>query len=617
MKPIGLKIITALIAAVFLFSCAPKKEAVKPTPPPSEEKLVLPEPPKPPEAAAKKPETVRIEEGKEEKFIILNFDGADIETVIATFGELLEMNYILSPGISGRVTIQSYKKFPMKDLPRIFQTILEINGLTAVKDGPLYRIVPIDTAKQQPLDITEGKGFAVRLDESFVTQIVPVEYMKASETANILRPLMPRGADLIVYEPANILIVTALPHTLVKVMKIIEAIDISGAERETLRTFVYYVENGEAKKLAELLNKMYTEKKTTVKAAPSPVPARPGAPAPVAGELPGEIGEITINAYEDINAIIIQCSPRSYLSLLEVMKKIDIPVKQVLIEVLIAEISLGDDMEFGLEWFITSKSGDRYGVSGLSTPPKTGSPFISAVVTGSITSNLYDLLFQAVATDSKLNVLASPHILATDNKEANIHIGSEMPIATSVSQATPTTAATANVQYRNVGTILTVKPHVTEKNRVTLELTQEVSGLGRKQVEIAGTKYDSIDTTKAKTTAVVQSGHTLILGGLIREEKSRISTGIPFLTKIPLLGYLFGSTTNKSTRTELLVMVTPHVISNQDEADALTTDFQEKVKTIQKRLEEREKEVGKTLKKEPKEKEHPPQEKPAETKDKY
>ncbi len=595
MKPLRLRITSALIAAVFLFSSAPKKEAVKPTPPPAEEKLVPPGPTLPPKAEAKKPEPVRVEEGKEEKFIILNFDGADIETVIATFGELLEMNYILSPGISGRVTIQSYKKFPMKDLPRIFQTILEINGLTAVKDGPLYRIVPIDTAKQQPLDIAEGKGFAVRLDESFVTQIVPVEFLKASEAANILRPLMPRGADLIVYEPANILIVTALPHTLVKVMKIIEAIDISGAERETLRTFVYYVENGEAKKLAEILNKMYTEKKTTVKAAPSPVPARPGAPVPVTGELPGEIGEITINAYEDINAIIIQCSPRSYLSLLEVMKKIDIPVKQVLIEVLIAEVSLKGDLEFGLSWFIKSKSGDIWGLNwglkpgeeGVAEPGTSpGGGAFAAVVSGSITSNLYDLVFKAVEGISKFNVLASPYILATDNKEANIHIGSEVPLVKSVTAATPTSGVTANVEYKTVGTILTVKPHITEKGRVTLEVTQEVSGLGSEAVFIAEQKYSSIDTRKARTTAVVQSGHTLILGGLIREEKSRARTGLPFLSRIPLLGYLFGSTTDAVRRNELLVMVTPYVISNQDEADALTKDFQEKVKTIKKRLEE-------------------------------
>lgn len=603
--------LAVVIAVLLLFSCAPKKELIKKEELPPSEKLVLPELPlkKEPEVKEKPPEAVRIEKEKDERYIILNFEGADIETVIATFGELLEMNYILTPGISGRVTIQSYKKFPMKDLYKIFQTILEINGITAVKDGAFYRIVPIDTARMQPIDIEKGKEIQVRLDESFITQIIPIEHVKAGEAANLLRSLAPRGTDLIVYEPANLLIVTALPHTLLKFMKIIEVVDISTVDSESLRTFVYYVENGEAKKLAEILKTIYVEKKGIPKAV-APTPPRPGTMAPAAviqvtEGLPGTVGEITITAYEDINALIVQCTPKSYLALLEILKKIDIPVKQVLIEVLIAEISLSDETKFGIEWLLKTKSGDTAGLTGVITKPAVTmtvpptmpshpSGTFATVVSGKIDSTLFNYILGALSTTSKFNVIASPHILAMDNKEARIQIGDEIPIATGTS--TITGGQTITVQYKTIGTILTVKPHITEKDRVTLDITQEVSQPGE-LVPIAGQDYQGIKTTTAKTTAVVQSGHTLVLGGMIREQKTRSRSGIPFLSKIPILGYLFSATTDTSKKTELILLATPYVISNQDEADKLTKQFQDRIKTIKESLtkaEEKEKKNKKT-----------------------
>ncbi|MDP2168032.1 MAG: secretin N-terminal domain-containing protein [Thermodesulfovibrionales bacterium] len=600
-----LRTLSALIAALLILSCAPKKDIIKKEPAPGPapiENIVLPELPPKPEPAKKKPEPVRIEQEKDEKYIILNFEAADIETVIASFGELLEMNYILTPGISGKVTIQSYKKFPIKDLFRIFQTILEINGITAVRDGAFYRIVPIDTAKMQPLDVEKGKGILMRLDEGFVTQLVPFEYVKASEMANVLRSLAPRGTDIIIYEPSNILIVTALPYTLNKFMKLVEAIDVSEADRESLKTYVYHVENGEAKKLAEILKTLYVDKKgaarTAAPATAAPATARRAVPSAAAAqgseELPGSIGEVTVTAYEDINALIIQCSPRSYLALLEVMKKIDVPVKQVLIEVLIAEVSLGDDTKLGLEWLLKTKGGDAFGFNTGGTPSiTTGAQTFSAIASTSIDTALFNYVIGALSQTSKLNVLASPHILAMDNKEASIHIGEETPIATGVTTQPGSTSgviSTGQIQYKTVGTILTVKPHITEKDRVTLEITQEVSQVGSKSVKVAGEDFASFDTRKAKTTAVVQNGHTLLLGGLIRESKSQVRSGIPFLSKIPILGYLFSATTDTYARTELLLMVTPHVISTQDDADTITRDFQNRVKTIKKRLTQMEEE---------------------------
>lgn len=605
-----MKIIAILIVLLSVISCAPKaaiKEkiqvpVVSQTPPEELKRSESVQKPPVPEET-RKTEAVRIEMEAEEKFVILNFYGADIETVISTIGGLLNINYILPQGVTGKITIQSYKKFPVKDLFQIFQTILELNGLTAVQDGSLYRIVPIDSAKQQPVKVETGKELKMQLDSSFVTQIIPLEYVKASDFANIIRNIMPRGADIVVYEPTNLLIITALQTSLVKFMKILEAIDIPPTGREMVRIFVYYVEHGEAKKLAELLKGLYADKKTTgvtprpaLPQPPRTTPAPTSAPVTVEGDIPGEIeGGITIAAYDAINALVIKTTPKGYLSLLETLKKLDVPVKQVLIEVLIAEMTLKDEETLGIEWLATregSAFGERFNVTGgiggiqsISTPASAAIAFANI-----FNPPKFNALVTASVIAGKFNVLASPHILAMDNKEASIQIGDEVPTATGLvqelaGQVGTTLVTTGQIQYKTVGILLTVKPQITEKDRVTLDITQEVSELGE-SVPVAGQNFQGFVTRRAKTTAVVQSGHTLVIGGLMREYKSQGRSGIPLLSKIPILGYLFSKTTDTYRKTELLVMVTPHVISNQEEADALTKDFQNRIKTI-KKLEEK------------------------------
>ncbi|MBT9536825.1 MAG: hypothetical protein IVZ94_01685 [Nitrospirae bacterium] len=631
-----LKTIAVILIVFLIGSCAskqPAKDIAVPQPQPSAEeeiKETAPSAQKPPEIKKlKKEEPLSVEQEAKDKFVILNFDGADISTVISAIGEMLQMNYILSPNVTGKVTIHSHKKISLNDLFPVFQTILDINGLTAVRDGAVYKIVPLDQAKQQPLSVQSGKEVKMQTDSSFVTQVIPLEYLKASDVVTITRNLMPRGADLIVYEPSNILIVTAPPSGLVKFMKIVEALDIPSTEREAVKAFVYYVENGEAKKLAEILKSLYVEKKGTVKRQ-TPAPLKPPSPAPTApiphtaipfaDALSGEVeGEVIITPYEDINAIIIKASPQSYLTILEILKKLDIPTKQVLIEVLIAEVSLTDKTQFGIEWMLRgalSIEGKHHPlVTGFTSEaqPGTIAPKIDSI-TGLVTSILttpaagtafaaiikpdkYGAVLNAFAGLGKLNVLSSPHILAMDNKEAKIEIGDEIPIATGFQQqpSTSTTTGTTSfvaagqIQYRTTGILLTVTPHISEKNMVKLKISQEISSRGV-DISLAGITSPSFTKRKAETIGAVLSGHTLIIAGLISEQQNKSKEGLPFLSRLPLIGFLFGVTTDEVKKTELVIMVTPHVISSPEEADSITKEFQNKVKTIKQRLEKTEKE---------------------------
>ncbi|MBI5214028.1 MAG: hypothetical protein HY957_11780, partial [Nitrospirae bacterium] len=577
----------------------------------------------------KKEEPIRVEQDAKDRHVVLNFDGADLGTVISAIGEMLNVNYILAPNVTGKVTIHSHKKISINDLFQVFQAILEVNGLTAVKDGVVYKIVPLEQAKQQPVGVQSGKELKLQVDSGFVTQVIHLEYVRAGDITNIMRNLMPRGADLIVYEPSNILIVTAPPSGLMKFMKIVEALDIPSTERQSVKTFVYYVENGEAKKLAEILKSLYVEKKTA--AGKPPVTPRPAPPAPVpqpatpalptvTEALSGEVeGELIIAPYEDINALIIKASPKSYLTILETLKKLDIPAKQVLIEVLIAEVSLTDKTQFGIEWMLKG----AISAEGKHTPLATGftselqpgtiSPSIDST-TGQVTKitttpaagtlfaaiikpDKYGAILNAFASLGKLNVLSSPHILAMDNKEAKIEIGEEIPVATGFQQqpSTSTTTGTTSfvaagqIQYRTTGIILAVTPHISEKNMVKLKISQEISSRGV-DISLAGITSPSFTKRKAETIGVVQTGHTLIIGGLISEQQNKTNEGLPLLSKIPLIGHLFGVTSDEVRKTELVVMVTPHVVSSPEEADAVTKQFQNRVRTIKERLERRVKE---------------------------
>jgi general secretion pathway protein D len=185
---------------------------------------------------------------------------------------------------------------------------------------------------------------------------------------------------------------------------------------------------------------------------------------------------------------------------------------------------------------------------------------------------------QTLVTKSKAKLLATPHILVSDNREASIQVGSQVPLATQTAvtpitgETQATSTITSSVQYKDIGIILKVKPQVNESGLVSLELSQEISSLGEATI-IAGQQYSSITKTEAKTNLVAQDGQTIIIGGLIREDTSKSRTGIPLLSQIPVIGYLFGTTSERTQRSELIILLTPHVMKSIEESKIVTTDY--------------------------------------------
>ena len=285
------------------------------------------------------------------------------------------------------------------------------------------------------------------------------------------------------------------------------------------------------------------------------------------------------------NTIVILATPEDFALMNETIQKIDIVPRQVMIEVLIAEVTLGDDLRFGIEWSIKAQV-DKGFISmgfntGLDRTRAQGFTFLGIDRTGLIQGFL-----QALATESKVNVLASPHILAADNREARIQIGNQVPIVTSETPISTTgttgTSISRSIQYKDTGVILKIKPLINESGLVSLDLSQEVSDYFLQN--IYGSDYPVITKREATTNLVAQDGETIVIGGLIQENFKRTRAGLPLLSKIPLLGWLFSNTTDEEKRTEVIMLLTPLVVKNPEEAKNMTNVYIHRIQGVKKDL---------------------------------
>jgi len=561
------------------------------------------------------PAAPAAQQGKPQ-YVSLNFENADLELVLRSIADITGINFIIGPGVKANVTMRTTTKVPASEVLSILELVLEVNNLVAVKEGLFYKIVPLAVAQQEPQDVRVGKE-PDEERERYITQIVYLDHLSADEMSRILQSFLARGAKLVVHKETNSLIIAGFSSTVRRLLDTVKALDVQTKRDNIQRIFVYFVENVQATQLANILNTLYGRRDTVPRptapgARPGQPPARTGLlgqpstpPPPAPGQpppsalppgvepAPGEIvGEVTIVPDEATNALIIKTSPRNYAFIEETIKKLDIVPKQVVIELFLAQIRLSDQFKFSLEEIIRSGSflvAGAYGAAPLATAiagvvqegkaPATGLTFAF------VDKDKFRVVLNNIAAVTKVEVLASPHLLTANNKEAKIQIGQEVPIVTN-EQASLTTVSTPGdtgvfrtLQQKDIGIIMGIKPHVNEKRLVTLDIESE--NLAIDQANFGSTGSASFLKTTAKTSVVVEDGQTLLIGGIIRTDKSKGYTGIPFLSQIPLLGYLFRSTSEVLEQHELVMLVTPHVIASPEEGRALTEQFKARVESLE------------------------------------
>ncbi|MGH7313295.1 MAG: type II secretion system protein GspD, partial [Candidatus Rokuibacteriota bacterium] len=339
---------------------------------------------------------------------------------------------------------------------------------------------------------------------------------------------------------------------------------------------------------------------------PPPPAAAPGPPLGGGGPI-GELGliegQVRFIADETTNSVIVTTFPRNWEEIETTIKQLDRQPRQVLIEVLVAEITLTDDLRLGIDWAL--KVGSlRLAQSSISPPtisapsrelPIPGLPL--ALPGGGLTAFALDTdkffaMLNTLASENKVNVISSPHVMTSENKKAVINVSDSIPIVTSqqvpigagaVSATTPTTAVvgTQTVEYRDAGVILTVTPRIGERGTVALDVKQEVNDIGAAEPPTGSRR---IIKREAETAVVLMNQQTLVLGGLIRDRLAWEDRGIPFLKDIPVLGYFFGAKIRTVNKTELIILITPRVIGTAIEAARITEEMRRVTPTIEDAL---------------------------------
>jgi general secretion pathway protein D len=331
-----------------------------------------------------------------------------------------------------------------------------------------------------------------------------------------------------------------------------------------------------------------------------PPAGRPDA-RPDARQQEAKQEELRIVADQTTNTLIIFGTAQEFQNIKNILKDLDIPPRQVVLECLVAEVKLSGSNSLGFDYqgLLGLRKGGRFtGDFSTTTTSTTDGTTTTTVVPGPqvfgstgiaalVGSNNVRGLVTALQSNDRSKILASPTILATDNQPARIQVGDEIPIATgsltALAGATTSDLATATtIQSRNTGKILTIIPQVNSKGLVNLQLKVEVSKQGGNVVVgNQQTTFPSFSTRDVETTAVVKDGETLVIGGIFSEDRSNGRSGVPYLMDIPVFGWFFRKTTDTLTeRTELIILITPRVIRDVDESRRVTDEFREKLRTV-------------------------------------
>ncbi|MDL1958338.1 MAG: type II secretion system secretin GspD [Deltaproteobacteria bacterium] len=465
------------------------------------------------------------------------------------------------------------------------ENVAKLSKILALMDTDLFKDIHW---RFYTLEHTDVDDLSKDLDKIFKTKGL---YMKPG--------IDPGGLQIMPLKSINsLLVVTKWEEVLDVVGHWVTQLDQEISQKGT-QVYVYFVQNGKAADIADLLRQLYGGKASEHKGKKEVLVEREKKPVkeqtvPHTGEL---AGEVEIIADEVNNAILIKATQRDYTILSGVLKEIDIVPRQVLIDVLIVEVFLDNELQYGVQWFLKARGidtggGDMTADIGLNKPDfglaedaLLGSDlagFSAALFSGEDLRALINLL----ASETEANIVSAPNILAVDNHESTIEVTRDEPTVSSSQTSTEGIGVTQTIQYRSVGVILKVTPLINESGLVTLEISQEVSNL-LAQTTVEGINSPVFQTRKATTNLVVQDSHTIIIGGLMQTQQENTHTGIPILKNLPILGYLFGSKGYKTKKTELLFAITPHVIQSKEQADALTREFSQKVKSIREIFEQR------------------------------
>ena len=523
-------------------------------------------------------------------------DGYSVRIIPLEYIAALEMQKILEPFLAEGSELRIDKKRNLVIISGSRQEIATALETVDVFDVDWLRGMSVALF---PLDYVEPEILKAELD----SVLAAIEADNGDESLQGLVRTVP------IDRLQSILLISSTTAALREVEIWVHRLDRPGKSVDK-RLYVYNVQNAKATELGEILGRIFT---TDTEAAPSPVGDAELAPGltPVeiaaegggaaagtgtdavqsAGRSGGEGGvalpsgqSVEIIADDVRNALVILATPQDYRMVELALAKLDVVPLQVLIEASIIEVTLRDDLNYGVEWFFKN-SIERGNVTEGRAVLDLGSAGLSAL-SPSFSYTIVDnadqvrVALNVLEKESEVNVLSSPSLMVLDNQTAFINVGDEIPVPArqSVSNINPDSPTVNEIRFRQTGVTLTVTPRVNSSGLVTMEIKQEVSNaVGTTSSEIDA---PTIQQRQVESTVAINSGETIVLGGLIQDTNTIAESGIPILHRIPLVGKLFGQTRDEVRRTELLVMITPRVIRNRNEAQEVTEEFRRKLRGI-------------------------------------
>lgn len=635
--------------------------------------------------------------------LTFNFENQPIQAVAkAILGDLLQLNYVIAPGVQGNVSFSTSKPIKSDQAMSILEMLLSWTNNSLVYSEGRYTVLPTKDALPGKL---VPRIAAPSMAKGYEVRVFPLRYVSPKEMEKLLKPYAKpdafvsvdtarsmlvlagtgteltnyqrtidtfdvdwlKGMSIGVYAVVNVevakimpeldklfgatgespmagmfrfvpiertnsvIVITPNPDYLAQAEEWLRRLDQGGSENGT-QLYVYDVKNVKSVDLADRLNEVFTgqrsggssSRSTSSRGGVAPglqsVEVRgtndasrraeatrekqaaaaaggAGAGGAAAFTIGDDESEVRITAVEENNQLLVMGTQSQWGIIQSAIRRLDVEPLQVQIETKILEVSLVGDLEYGVRWFLegligTSNSGDnrfthsqpgnqQRGLFGATNTPGSNN---SNVFFSFINSEI-EVAINALQTSSNTKTLSAPSLVVLNNKEARINVGDQIPVvqnylsggfSSGVNGNVNTGTSYGSVQFRDVGVILTVTPRVNPGGLVYMEVAQEVSKPGAQDV----TGNYSVAKREIETEIAVQSGQTVLLGGLIGESEVAGKDGVPGLSRIPIIGNLFGHTKKNRTRTELIVLITPRVVGNAIDARSITEEYQRRFESL-------------------------------------
>lgn len=516
------------------------------------------------------------------------FKDVEIRDFLKTMAQITRRNILIDDAIKGKITVVSHRRIPRANALDFLKQVLEVKGFAVIDENGFLKVVPFDRGKDSSLPEAEATG-ATRA--GIVSRVLKMPGgVNVNEIANVLRQIAGKNTTVVPYLPSNTIVVTGYATNVRRAEAITNELmaQMTGPSgspvTSTDSVHIYRAKHITAESLAQVLVRLDNPQIITTPApttgANGAQPGQPAAPQPAAIVSNQPAGKIKAVAHKESNSIVVTANPGEWNEILQIIQRLDQLRQQILLEVLIAEVTSSKLNDFGIDWRYQGNDGPAgqfntgLAAEGGLVDAETGN------ISGNNTLNGFSLGFleqngellgilNANINNRNFNVPSSPQVLTLDNQEAEINVGQDVPVRTQERNSGGGNAeATVNsFEYRPAGIKLKFTPYVNADERIGIDLFSEITTIEGGQTAATNPTFNK---RNIKTFVNVNNKQTIVIGGLVFTEKLQAVAKVPLLGDIPLLGHLFRRTTHNVRRTNLMLFITPHILSNARAADGIT-----------------------------------------------